>query len=97
MRNLKYQHRTAEIMRHYTRGISMTRISALLNIPCTCVCRVIRQHVSNAAGRPKVIAPKPLATKNVLDLERKDGAVIHRHPLIERALWSGLEHWRGLH
>ncbi|MFT8335120.1 MAG: hypothetical protein ABF628_02975 [Acetobacter orientalis] len=97
MSNLKYQHRTAEIMGHYTRGMSMNRISQVLKIPRMCVCRVIQQHKKSVASIAPVAVPAPLPTVNVLELERKDGALVRGHALIERSLWAGLEHWRGLH
>ena len=98
MSTLKYQHRAPEIMQHYMGGMSMNRISQVLKVPRTCVFRVIRQYQKSAASAAPVSAPAPAPCPavNVLDLERKDGAVIPRHALIERSLWAGLEHWRGL-
>lgn len=97
MSTLKYQHRAPEIMQHYMGGMSMNRISQVLKIPRMCVCRVIRQHQKSAASAVPVSVPAPRPAVNVLDLERKDGAVIPGHALIERSLWAGLERWRGLH
>ncbi|MFT9398487.1 hypothetical protein [Acetobacter sp.] len=96
MTRISHSGRTQEILALHQQGVPKRKIGRVLNIPQTCVWRILNKHVHIPVRKSQKVAPPAVTRPAVHDLPRSDGAVIAGHAVALRGLGHDFKRWRDL-